>query len=423
VTRDRGSDTFAPVRMLALTALSLVAACRFGFEAAAPPQTETPDAAVDAPIDMEQEPPPPPTRLGCTPERFTIGAVPQFVTAVATRRGYDVFVVDANRRVTGYAYRFAMGKLELVPGTGVALPVPEAVGPVGALAVAPDAGDSVDVVISVTYELASVATTTTGTVVIPLDAQLQRVDAPGMATMTDGIEAGPGALAVDRGSVAFVGRMNDGRLGLLPVSRRGVADPGGIRFLDSRGNNVEKPSLVRATAGYLATWGDDSMPNAVIASVLDDSLAPQPPVIVNQNPDHGSYTPAAAYLASSDRYLFAWMEKPGPDFIKLTMRNGQLRDAPGAIDLGKEGTEPVVVAGDGDFLVAWKDPTTLPRTFIAAARVAADGSFKPLGINNTGGDALAFDLVVHNGQPALVWIEKALVQGDDPTLRFDALCE
>jgi hypothetical protein len=419
-------DTFAPVRMLSLTALSVVAACRFGFEAHSPPaQNENPDAAVDAPLDVESPPPPPPpTRLACSPERFSIAAEPVYVTAVATRRGYDVFVVDDAGRVTGYAYRFAMDKLELVPGTGVALAVPAAVGPVGAFAVDPGAGDNVDVVIAVTYAVPGILPDATGTVIVPLDAQLQRVDAPEMATMTDGVEGGPGALASDRGSVAFLGRINDGRLGLLPVSRRGVADPGGIRVLDSRGNKITKPTLVRATAGYLAVWGDsDAVPNAVTASVLDENLLAQPPVIINQHPDHGSYTPAAAYLASSDRHLLAWMEKPNKDHIVLSMRDGQLRDAPGLIAFAKEGTEPVVAAGAGDFLVAWKDPTTAPRSFIAAARVAPDGTFKQLGITNTGGDALAFDLVVHNGQPALVWIENALELGGNPTLRFDALCE
>jgi hypothetical protein len=411
------------VRTLALTALSVVAACRFGFEAHSPPmQTEPPDAAVEVPFDVPPPPPPDaPTVLGCAPQRFPAGAAPAHVTAVGTPRGYDVFVVDDAGVVTGYAYRFAMDRLELVPGTGVALPVPAAIGPVGALAVDPDAGDNVDVVIAVTYAVQSIAPDASGTVVVPLDAQLQRVDVPEMATLNDGVQAGPGTLAGDRGTVAFVGRMNDGKLGLLPVSRRGVADPGGIRILDTGGSTITRPSLVRATTGYLAVWGDnDSVPSAAVtASVIDDDLVARPQVTINVHPDHGSYTPAAAYLARSDRYLFAWMEKPNRDFIKLTMRDGELRDAPGPIELGKEGTLPVVMAGERDFLVVWEDPTKAPRKFIAAARVAPDGTVTHLGITNTGGDAVAFDLVVHNGQPALFWIEQATT---GPTLWVDALC-
>jgi hypothetical protein len=413
--------------MLALTALSVVAACRFGFEAQPPPQTEPPDASVDAPPDMPS-PPDPPTRLGCAPQRFSVGTAPLglrvYVTAVGTPRGYDVFVADVDAGVvTGYAYRFAMDKLELVPGTGVALPVPAPSGPVGALAVAPDAGDAVDVVIAVTYQLPSITPTppATATVIVPLNAQLQRIDIPEMATLNDGVEGGPGTLAGEHGTLAFLGRINDGALGLLPVSRRGIADPGGIRILDTGGHTITRPTLVRATTGYLAVWGDnDSLPTAAVtASVVDDNLVAQPQVTISVDPDHGSFTPTAAYLAQADRYLFSWMEKPGKDFVKLTMRDGQLRDAPGPIDLAKEGTEPVIAAGESDFLVAWKDPTAAPREFIAAARIAADGTFVPLGITNTGGNARAFDLVVHNGQAALVWIEEATI---GPTLWFDALC-
>src|SRR5262250_2427487 len=109
VTRDRASDTFPAVRTLGLTALSLVAACRFGFDAQAPPPPpiDTPDAAIDAPPDSPPPPDAPPTVLDCTPQTFSVAGTPKFITAVGTRRGYDVFGVDENGSVTGYAYRFA----------------------------------------------------------------------------------------------------------------------------------------------------------------------------------------------------------------------------------------------------------------------------------------------------------------------------
>ena len=422
MTRDRASATFPAVWTLGLTALSLVAACRFNFDAQAPP-VDTPDAAIDAAPDAAiDSPPDPPTLLGCTPQRFPVGATAKYVTAVGTRRGYDVFVVDDAGGVTGYAYRFAMDRLELVPGTGIALPVPAAIGPVGALALEPETGDDVDVVKAVPYAVPAITMPVTGTVVVPLDDQLHRVDGAEAATMNDGIEGGPGTLAGgDQGKVAFAGRGNDGSFGLAQLSRRGVLVPGSGHAVDTGGHTITRPTLVRAAAGYLAVWSDnDSMPHeAVTAAVLDESLVAQAPTTVSVNPDHGSFTPTAAYSASSDRYLFAWMEKPGKDFVKLAMRDGQLRDAPGPIELGQEGTLPVVAAGEPDFLVVWSDPTALPRKRIAAARVAPSGTPMLVGITNTGGDAVSFDLVVHNGQAALVWIERA---ASGPTLWVDALC-
>jgi len=115
------------------------------------------------------------------------------------------------------------------------------------------------------------------------------------------------------------------------------------------------------------------------------------------------------------------MEKTSRDAIKLTMRDGQLRDAPGLLSFDEDGVEPVITAGDTDFLVVWRDPNAAPMKRIAAARVAPDGSFALQGITNTGGSALGFDLVLHNGQNALLWIEQA--PGAGPmSLWVDALC-
>lgn len=411
--------------MLGLTALSLAAACRFGFDAQAPPTpppVDTPDAAIDAPPDSPPLPPDAPTVLDCTPQRFSVGTTAKYITAVGTLRGYDVFVVDDAGVVTGYAYRFGMGnKLELVPGTGMALSVPATPDhPVAALALDADASDGVEVVIAVTYALPTITTPMTGVVVVPLDAGLRRVDTAEPATMNDGVEAGPGALAVgDQGNIALVARVNDGTLGIAQVSRRGVLVPGSPKILDTGGHKITGPTLVRTSSGYLAVWSDnEAAPDAVAASALDESLAAQPPVTINYNPDHGSFNPTAAYSAGADRYLFAWWEKPTRDFVKFSLRDSQLRPAPGLIDLGVEGTVPVVVAGDHDFLVVWDDPTTAPKR-VSAARITADGNVMRPGITNTGGESVDFDLGVHNGQPALFWIERGT---SGPTLWVDALC-
>jgi hypothetical protein len=414
------------VRTLGLTLLSAVAACRFGFNEVVPI-----DAAIDAPPDSPPSLPPedPPPVLGCAPVRFSIGGTTAFVTAVGTRRGYDVFAVDDTGAVSGYAYQFVNNKLELVAGTGNLLPVPNSVGPVAAIALEPNTGDDVDVVIAVPYPApaltgpaTSLTTTPVGTVVIPLNAQLQRVDMPEMATMNDGLVAGPGALAGgDSGTVAFLGRDSGGSLGLQPVSRRGVSVPGGPLPVDTNGHPVTRQTLLRAATGYLGVWSDNmSAPHeAIVAAVIDDNLVAHAPVTIGASPDHGSFVPAAAYLPSAHRYLFSWMEKSNRDLIKLSMRNDQLADAPGAIDIVQDGTSPVLVAGDTDFLVVWPDTSNTPTQRLGAARVAPDGSLLLRGVTSTGGDAVAFDVVVHNGQPAVFWVEK---NGVGPNLWIDPLC-
>jgi len=427
VTRDRASATFPAVRTLALSALSVVAACGIGFDPVAPPPVppvDMPDAAIDAPPDVPQPPDAPPTVLACAPQTFSVAGTPKFITAVGTRRGYDVFVVDTGGSVTGYAYRFTPdNKLELVPDTGKALPVPLTPNhPVGALALDSDASDGVEVAIAVTYDIPAVTNTATGVVVIPLNAQLERADVTEPATMNDGVEGGPGILALgDQGKVAFVARVNDGTLGLAQVSRRGVLVPGSGKVIDTAGHTVTGPTLVRSATGYLAVWGDSSgtAPDAVATSLLDENFVGQPPVTIYADPNHGSFNPTAAYSAALDRYLFAWWEKPGRDFVKFSMRDRLLAPMPGLIDLGIEGAVPVVAVGDRDFLVVWEDPTTAPKR-VSAARVAPDGSVTRPGVTNIGGANVDFDLVVHNGQPALFWIEKPT--GAAALLRVDALC-
>lgn len=434
MTRRRASDTFPPVRLLGLTLLSLLAACRFGFDAVAPIDA----AMVDTPPDGPPPPPPidAPTVLACAPVRFAVDATTAFITAVGTRRGYDVFAVDDSGAVRGYAYQFVNDKLELVAGTGNVLPVPSSVGPVAAIAVDHDTGDDVDVVIAVAYPDVSAAmsarrrtaatalqTTPAGTVVIPFNAQLQRVDTPEMATLIAGLVAGPGALAGgDGGTVAFLGRDSGGSLGLQPVSRRGVAVPGGPYPVDTSNHPVTRQTLLRAASGYLAVWSDNvSLPHeAIVAATIDDSLVAHAPVTISVHPDHGSFVPAAAYLPGAHRYLFSWMEKPGRDFIHLSMRDEQLADAPGVINFVPEGNLPIIAAGENDFLVVWPDTSPTPTQRLGAARVKPDGTVLLPSITSTlGGSAVAFDVVVHEGQPALFWVEK---DGGGPNLWIDPLC-
>src|SRR5205814_6961094 len=112
------------------------------------------------------------------------------------------------------------------------LALPASIGPVAAVTLEPDPGDDADIAIAVPYPVTSAVTlaatslTTTagGTVVVPFDAQLHRIDAPQTATMNDGIVVGPGALAGgEGGTIAYLGRGGGSFLALQAVSRRGVA--------------------------------------------------------------------------------------------------------------------------------------------------------------------------------------------------------
>jgi hypothetical protein len=422
------------VRLFGLTALATLAACRFGFD-----QRVQSDAAVtpDAPPDVA--PPLPPDAqpvLACAPLRFTVGDTTAFITAVGTRIGFDLFTVDDVNVVRGYAFQFVGDKVELVPGTGGVLPVPTAIGPVAAVALEPDPGDDAEVAIAVPYPTVAASataagglTTEGGTVVVPFNAQLQRTDAPQSATMNDGLIVGPGALAGgDHGTIAYLAKGGSGFLSLQVVSRRGVATAGSVP-INTNDHDITRQTLVRAGTGYLGVWSDNSsMPHeAVVAVAIDDNFVAQAPVTVSVHPDHGSFVPGAAYHPNAHKYLFGWMEKPGHDFIHLSLRDEQLAPVsvstpgpvPGELDLMmSEGTVPIIAAGDDDFLVVWPDTSRSP-TLLKAARVTPDGNVRLQGPTNTAGEVVAFDVVSHHGQPVLFWVEK---NGTGPNLWVDPLC-
>jgi hypothetical protein len=333
-----------------------------------------------------------------------------------------VFTVDDVDVVRGYAFQFVGDTLELVAGTGGVMPVPTSIGPVAAVALDPDPGDDAEIAIAVPYPAPGVTTTTGGTVVVPFNGQLQRVDAPQAATMNDGLVVGPGALAGgDQGTIAYLGKDGDGLLALQAVSRRGVATAGTLP-VNTNDHDVTRQTLVRAASGYLGVWSDNaSMPHeAIVAAAIDDNLVAQAPVTINLHPTHGSFVPAAAYHARAHRYLFGWMEKTTHDFIHLSLRDDQLAPAPGELDLMmSEGTVPIIAAGDVDFLAVWPDTSRAP-TLLRAARIATDGKVTLVGPTNTAGEVAAFDVISHHGQPVLFWVEK---NGTGPNLWVDPLCQ
>jgi hypothetical protein len=437
MTRDKHSDTLRGVRLLGLIALAALAACRFGFDPRVQSDaavTPGPDAEADGASDVPTDAPP---VLACTPARFAVGGTTVYLTAVGTRRGFAVFTVDDVDVVRGYAFQLVGNQLELVAGTGGVLPVPTSIGPVAAVALDADPSDEAELAVAVPYPLVSAAavpaptlTTAGGTVVVPFNGQLQRVDAPAAATMNDGLIVGPGALAGgDHGTMAYLGQGGGAVLSLQAVSRRGVATTGMVP-INTNDHDVTRQTLVRTPIGYLGVWSDNSsMPHeAVIATAIDDDLVAHAPVTISVHPDHGSFVPAAAYLPRAHKYLFGWMEKPGHDFIHLSLRDEQLSPVPvsppgprpGELDLlMSEGTVPIIAAGDDDFLAVWPNTARSP-TLLTAARVDASGKVTLGSHTNTGGEVAAFDVIARNGQPVLFWVEK---NGTGPNLWIDPLCQ
>jgi hypothetical protein len=394
------------VRIGLLMIVALATACRYGFH-------DQPDAAADSPPDG-------PGLLSCAPKRFTIGGTITHLAAAATSRGYTVFVADEHGAIRGFAYDLAGDTLEPQTGTGTTLSVPAAVGPIGAIAVEATTGDSIEVMLAVPYGIAA-PPEANGTALIPFDAHVARVDVP---KMQDDWLAGAGMLASgDGGTIAYLGiAKSNGALETQSATRLGSGSST-VHPIDTKGHSVTRPTIIRAASGYLVSWeANGTMPtNELDAAVIGDSLDARPPQTINADPLFSSLVPAAGYSAQAKKYLFAWAEKRTSDVIKLRLRDDQLADAPGPIDLVQTGYAPKIVAGDRDFVVAWDAAGSVSGP-PGAARVAPDGSFVVRGVTNTGGKAQSstWDLVVRFGQPALIWVEQG---GSGPDLWIDALCD
>jgi hypothetical protein len=389
------------VRPLAL--LPLIAACRFDFN---PLPAKPGDAAPDA-----------------TPPVLPCGAPPQFsihgpvgtgsgstvtlnvLAAMATDTTYDVFTVDSAGDVHGFSYAFDGS--QLVPD---AVDAPVFSGATGTVA-AVDTGNGV---------LAAIAygrPDATGTVLVPLDAQL----APG-GTQQMELEWYTLDSAIARaadGTLAFLGGQASDDVAAKRVSPAGT-DLGASHLVIDGAEGISVATITPAGGRFLVTWdATASSPNQVRAEIIDEQLSVVvPPTTINAGAMADGDNPRAGYAAAADRALFAWSFKTSPnnsDELWVSLRDGQLTELR-AIQLSTHGVLPRVVAGKDDFLVAWKDPST--TSGIAAAHVKFDGSVDSLVVSGSGGKALAWDLTTRAGQPALIWIETAMA----PSVWLDPLC-
>jgi hypothetical protein len=391
------------VRALAILILCSSACGRGGFDNVLVP--DAPPPAIDAMPDA------PPVVLACTGQRFSIPATTGMkLSAAATARGFDVFTVDdAAGQVQGYAYNFAGDNL--AAGAHAVPIAPDATGPLAPLAV----GD--DILMIMPYGRPK----STGTSLLALDAQLGTKH----AAMIEGFSGDLGALTRnDRGSIALITQ----RLDTDPNNPWQVT----AQLISPDGANITEPAgvingsetafnqmILPAKNGFLLSWASASH---VRAELLDPQLSittPEPIVISPETVEAKSSR--TAYLASADRYLFVWYIKVSgsDDQVWASLRDADLAELGGGpILLSGTSTAsfPVVVASRDDFLVAWQTDT---GALVGAARVTKDGSVIQPDIRTNGGTAIAWDLVVRNGQAALVWLETA---GTGANLRLDPIC-
>jgi hypothetical protein len=343
------------------------------------------------------------------------------IAVAPTPRGYHVFFVDAANALHGVSFELVDNDLVETART-VAPIMTDVTGAIGAVALPPHTADNAEV-------LLAVPCSSTSTALIALDAKLQRAS-DGATRFTDVIHdgwmGGRGSLVHADGDRLLFLAMKDGTSELYAkmVSRAGIDQDGGNpRQVSTGGFSPSGQRIVRAGSGYMVLWdAAGQTPNEVQATMLDGQLGVTTPT-TKISPDIGetmsdSDLPTAAYSEASRLSLFAWVIKVSRDQLWFSLRDEQLQKTSQVVATMPEGNEPAIVAGDNDFLVVWTDAGGSQQ--LSAARIAPDGSFIRPGLSTTGGRAPAWDVVVRQGQPALVWFEE--VTGGEPYLWFNALC-
>lgn len=395
------------MRTPAILIVALAAACGRGrFDVL--PQSPEPDAAVDS-VAPDAAPP----VLSCaTPPRFSISAAATQLSATARLHGYDVFTVDGTGQVQGFSYAFDTDNLATAKLGAQASDVPVATNATGSLGAFP-LGD--DVLVAMPYG----RPTSTGTALIPLDAQLGSRGAP---AMHDGSYGAGSALARNsNGTLAFATQLSLKAIDLRLVSALGteVGPAQKVQVTDGT-TDMTSPTVIAVGASFLVVWNAEVSPSELHAQIFDDQLVPQTMIKkVSFDQTGGTQSPRAAYAPAAARYLFAWHQKVSigsGDEVWISLRDSSLTEIQ-ATRVASQGILPAIAAGDNDFLVVWQDGGG--SSHLGATRVAMDGKVTPVGVADTGGTAAGWDLVVYNGQPALAWVEAG---GTGPNLWLDPLC-
>jgi hypothetical protein len=376
---------------VALSVLSLAACGRLGFR----------DVPADAPV--VEVAPDAPSLLTCgAPERLALAGATS-IAAVATAAGYLVVSIDAAGNVRARTAAVRGGALVTAADAPIAS---DASGTVSAIAAADGA------LIVLPYG----RPTATGTAVLALDASLGVVGTP---ARFDGWIAGPGAVArAASGELTIAVTLPSGEVDVAHVGATGEL-VGAAAPAVSKTEAATLPTVVAGPAGVTLAWSANAAsPNQVRAGRIDDLVNGATATPISTGP-FDAFVPRVAYAAASDSYLFAWMEKAsGGDVIGFALRDGKL-GARAAVSFTPPGNRPAVVAGDHDFLAVWQDDAA--ASGLAAARITADGAIMPMTIPGAGGKALAWDVVVRDGQPAVAWLENTGA-ATPPTLWLDPVC-
>jgi hypothetical protein len=319
---------------------------------------------------------------GSTPT-ITLADNVQTIAATSTPDGYAIFTTDDAHDVNGLLVALAADDATPVAGTQVAKIASAAVGQVGAFT------SNRGLVLAVPT---GTGTQASGTTIVALSDQLTASTQnpfAGWIAQTGSVAfttAGVGAYLVQRqGS-------NDLEASLDPALSQRVAMVTGTP-------NLAAPTITAAGTQLALTWSDAGVINTQLFGPDLASISP----VTKINDAQGAFNPRAAYAVEPGNLLVVWSEKnqDGSDSVKFSLRNGLLGQLASGVITGN-GVDPVVVAGEHDFLVTWRlDPA------FGAARVSFDGQrITPMSIVTSGGTAIGADLVVHNGQPALIWAER-----------------
>ncbi len=392
------------VRKLGIVMAVVVGAgCRVGFQ-------ERPDG--QPPVDAI--PPDGPALLACgQAARFPMAKAPLQLAATATTDGYNLITSDGSE-VRGFAYRFVDDALVAQRGD-----VPLFTGVVGEITTIATGGQTLLGVTSgppagaAGGNFGPIYDTTT---LIPLDAQLDPAAAPATHSAWIG---GTGSLARNAsGALGFLGtKVPSDEIDVRIVAADGTAR--GPSHVVIPGGGIS-PSLTAAGDEFLVVWSkyaDFANVYASLSTITSESSLPRvQPIVINKASMNDAFNARAAHLPASGTSLIAWTQKPGDplDHIWISLRDRDLNEIV-TKEIG-EGNQAMVVAGERDFLVAWR----VDGIRLAAARVTPEGVVQPVTIEGTARDAVGLDLVVRNGQPALVWIEASDAGG--ATVRFDPLC-
>ncbi|HEY4245075.1 MAG TPA: hypothetical protein VGM88_34905 [Kofleriaceae bacterium] len=384
--------------------LVVCAACgRFGF------QDSPQDGAVATEAGVDAAPDAPTTQLTCgTPAGFDVGANQwQTLRATGTDSGY-VVVGETTGTLGGWSFGF--------DGTGSSALQQQ----VGGAVLVENATDNANMGLAARGDS------------LVLAAMIGRPDATGAQrgqfgaglTGPSQVIVGeiPAPVALARGpgdAVAYLTANADSELDMQLLDDTGQIT-GEKVFVADAAEHTGDAAIAAASGGYIAAWTENSAsPNPVRVELLDGSQATPITAGSTLNQQHDESHPRVAWNAPAQRYIVTWTQKTATegDEIWFDIRDASLTEVVVPTRAVDNGYGSKVIADASGFLLAWGNGSS--ATHLGAARISPAGAITQLTVNGSGGTAIDYDVVAHDGQSAIVWAETG---GSGPTLWIDALC-